>query len=48
MALSSDALDLTDLKWVILMILFNHPGQEEAYAWMEDLLFDDTAVDCLH
>ena len=25
---------------VILMVLFNQPGQEQAYAWMEDLVFD--------
>ncbi len=41
MALQTDEMDLTQLKWVILMVLFNQPGHEEAYAWMEDLLFDD-------
>ncbi|MFO1428532.1 MAG: DUF494 family protein [Candidatus Competibacteraceae bacterium] len=43
MALETDEIDLTQLKWVILMVLFNQPGQEEAYAWMEDLMFDDIA-----
>ncbi|MDM7859366.1 DUF494 family protein [Alteromonas sp. ASW11-36] len=32
---------LEDLKWVILMVLFNVPGKENAYAQMEDLLFDE-------
>ena len=41
MALETDEMDLDQLKWVILMVLFNQPGQEEAYAWMEDLLFED-------
>lgn len=41
MALETEDVDITDLKWIILMVLFNHPGQEEAYAWMEDLVFDD-------
>ncbi|MGF1528412.1 MAG: DUF494 family protein [Candidatus Competibacterales bacterium] len=41
MALESDDIDLDQLKWVVLMVLFNQPGQEEAYAWMEDLLFED-------
>ncbi len=41
MALETDDIDLSQLKWVILMVLFNQPGQEEAYAWMEDLLFED-------
>lgn len=37
-----DAADfcLEDLKWVVLMVLFNVPGQENAYAQMEDLLFE--------
>jgi len=26
--------------WVVLMVLFNQPGQEANYAWMEDLMFD--------
>jgi len=41
MALETDDIDLTQLKWVILMVLFNQPGQEEAYAWLEDLMFED-------
>ncbi len=44
MALATDDIDLTQLKWIILMVLFNRPGQEEAYAWMEDLMFEDNAV----
>lgn len=40
MALETDGFDSTELKWVILMVLFNRPGQEEACAWMEDLLFE--------
>lgn len=43
MALEADEIDLTQLKWIILMVLFNQPGQEEAYAWMEDLMFEDIA-----
>jgi len=26
---------------VVLMVLFYQPGREEAYAWMEDLGFED-------
>ncbi|HYQ92884.1 MAG TPA: DUF494 family protein [Candidatus Competibacteraceae bacterium] len=43
MALETEEIDLTQLKWIILMVLFNQPGQEEAYAWMEDLMFEDIA-----
>lgn len=40
MALESSEINLEDVKWVVLMVLFNQPGQEANYAWMEDLLFD--------
>ena len=40
LALDSDEINLDDLKWVVLMVLFNQPGQEANYAWMEDFLFD--------
>jgi Smg protein len=40
MALESDEIVLDDVKWVVLMVLFNQPGQEASYAWMEDLMFD--------
>jgi Smg protein len=41
MALESEDVDLEDLKWVVLMVLFNQPGQEANYAWMENLLFEN-------
>ena len=41
MALEQDEMDLDDLKWVVLMVLFNQPGSEAAYAWMETQMFLD-------
>lgn len=41
MALEEDEVDLEQLKWVILMVLFNQPGREAAFAWMEDLVMDE-------
>ena len=41
MALDQDEIDLDDLKWVVLMVLFNQPGSEAAYAWMETQMFLD-------
>lgn len=41
MALDQDEVDLEDLKWVVLMVLFNQPGSEAAYAWMESQMFED-------
>ena len=39
MALETEELSLDDLKWVVLMVLFNVPGQESAYTQMEELLY---------
>jgi Smg protein len=47
MALENEDFDLDQLKWVVLMVLFNQPGEEAAYAWVEDLVFDNT-TNCLH
>jgi Smg protein len=40
MALEAGAVDLEQLKWVVLMVLFNQPGKENVYAFMEDLVLD--------
>ena len=32
--------DQHELKWIILMVLFNQPDQEAAYSWLENLMFD--------
>lgn len=39
-ALNAEEVDLIDLKWIILMVLFSQPGQEDACAWLECDLFD--------
>ncbi|NKF51840.1 DUF494 domain-containing protein [Shewanella sp. WXL01] len=40
MELDEPNLVLEDLKWVVLMVLFNVPGNESAYEQMEDLIFE--------
>jgi Smg protein len=40
MALGAPDLDVEKVKWVALMVLSSQPGQEAAYARMEDLVFD--------
>lgn len=40
-ALDKPDISLDDLKWLVLMVLFNVPGSEEAYEQMEDLIFDE-------
>jgi Smg protein len=41
MEIDSKEFGLEDMKWVVLMVLFNVPGKEIAYAQMEDLLFEE-------
>jgi Smg protein len=41
MEIDSKEFCLEDMKWVVLMVLFNVPGKENAYAQMEDLLFEE-------
>ena len=41
MELDTNHFSIDDLKWVILMVLFNVPGQESAYSQMEDLIFEE-------
>ena len=42
LALETPDIDVEQIKWVVLMVLFSQPGQELAYARMEDLVFDET------
>jgi len=43
LALESADIDVEQIKWVVLMVLFSQPGQEQAYARMEDLVFEEGA-----
>ena len=40
LALDADELDTEQLKWVVLMVLSSRPGQEQAFARMENLVFE--------
>ena len=39
LALDSGEIDVEQIKWVVMMVLFSQPGHEQAYAQMEDLVF---------
>ncbi len=41
MALDSLDIDVEQVKWVVLMVLFSQPGQETAFSRMEDLVFEE-------
>ena len=47
LALETTDIDVEQIKWVVLMVLFSQPGQELAYARMEDLVFEETS-DLIH
>jgi Smg protein len=42
MALDSEEFDLEQLKWVVLMVLFNQPDFNGPYHWLEEIVFDDS------
>ncbi len=41
MALDSDDIDLEQVKWIVMLVLYNRPGQEAEFAWMENLVFQE-------
>jgi len=43
-ALDTPQIGVEELKWVVLMVLINQPGQESAFAQMEDLVYNDIPV----
>lgn len=47
LALDAEEIDIEQVKWVVLMVLFSQPGQEQAYQRMEDLVFEGQS-DALH
>jgi Smg protein len=47
LALDADDIDIAQVKWVVLMVLFSQPGQENAYERMEDLVFEERR-DAMH
>lgn len=47
LALDHQDMDLDDIKWVVMLVLFARPGEEAAFAWMEELVFAEP-IDLLH
>ena len=41
MALENTVIDLDQVKWIILMVLFNQPEFEEAFNWVEQVVLDE-------
>jgi len=40
LALNTYDINIDQIKWIVLMILFSQPNQEKAYSRMEDLIFE--------
>ncbi len=34
-------LDIEQFKWIVMIVLHTHPGEENAFAWMESLVFNE-------
>ena len=41
LALDTSVITVEELKWVVLLVLMNQPGQETAFAHMEDLVYNE-------
>lgn len=48
LALATDEIDIEQVKWVVLMVLFSQPDEANAYARMEDLVFEEQAEYAVH
>jgi Smg protein len=48
MELESEGIDVSLLKWVTLMVLYNMPDEQDALKRMELLVLEDSAVGSLH
>jgi len=47
MALDVPELEAEDVKWIVLLVLLNQPGQESAFALMEEMIYNG-APNLLH
>jgi Smg protein len=41
LALDTEEIDIEQVKWVVMMVLFSQPDQQDAFAQMENLVFAD-------
>jgi Smg protein len=44
LALDTPFITEDELKWIILLVLMNQPGQEDAFAQMEEMVYNDEPV----
>ena len=41
LAIDHASVSVDELKWVVLLVLMNRPGMEDAFSQMEDLVYND-------
>lgn len=41
LAIEQASVSVDELKWVVLLVLMNRPGQEDAFTQMEELIYGD-------
>jgi len=44
LALETRSIDLEQMQWVVLMVLFNIPGSEAAFTWIQDVVFEQQTL----
>ncbi|HET7608536.1 MAG TPA: DUF494 domain-containing protein [Gammaproteobacteria bacterium] len=44
LALDNEEIDVEQTKWVVMMVLFSQPGEQDAFAQMEDLVYADDSA----
>jgi Smg protein len=44
LAMEHGPVSVDELKWVVLLVLMNRPGREDAFSQMEDLVYNDAPV----
>ncbi|KRT54108.1 Smg family protein [endosymbiont of Ridgeia piscesae] len=44
LALDTPFISEEELKWIVLLVLMNQPGQEAAFARMEDMVYNESPV----
>lgn len=41
LAIRQAVISVEELKWIVLLVLLNRPGQEQAFFQMEDMVYDE-------
>jgi Smg protein len=44
LAIRQAAVSVEELKWIVLLVLMNRPGQAQAFFQMEDLVYDEAPL----